>query len=50
MPWHDLRVMTDADLKAIYAYTRSLDPGGDAAPQDVPPSTKPAEPVVQFAG
>jgi hypothetical protein len=33
MPWHDLRVMTDADLKAIYAYTRSLGPAAMLLPQ-----------------
>jgi mono/diheme cytochrome c family protein len=50
MPWFNLRAMTDADLKAIYAYTRSLGPGGEPAPKFVPPGSKPAGPVVQFPG
>jgi mono/diheme cytochrome c family protein len=50
MPWYDIRPMTDGDLKAIYAYIRSLGPSGEAAPQFVPPGTKPAGPVVQFPG
>jgi mono/diheme cytochrome c family protein len=50
MPWFAVRAMTDADLKAIYAYTRSLGPGGEPAPKFVPPGSKPAGPVVQFPG
>ena len=50
MPWFNVRAMTDADLKAIYTYTRSLGRGGDPAPAFVPPGTKPAGPVVQFPG
>jgi mono/diheme cytochrome c family protein len=40
MPWYDVRIMSDADLKAIYAYIRSLGPGGEPAPQYVPAGTK----------
>jgi mono/diheme cytochrome c family protein len=50
MPWYDVRIMTDADLKAIYAFTRSLGPGGEPAPKYVPPGTKPEGPIVQFPG
>jgi mono/diheme cytochrome c family protein len=50
MPWFNVRIMTEADLKAIYAYTRSLGRAGEAAPQYVPPGTQPAGPVVQFPG
>ena len=32
MPWFNVRSMTDAELKAIYAYTRSLGPAGTPAP------------------
>lgn len=48
MPWFNLRSMTDSDLKAIYAYTRSLGPGGGPAPDYVPPGQKAKGPVVQF--
>jgi mono/diheme cytochrome c family protein len=50
MPWFNVRAMTDTDLKAIHAYTRSLGPGGEPTPDFVPPGTKPAGPVVQFPG
>ncbi|WP_244883582.1 cytochrome c [Variovorax paradoxus] len=51
MPWFNVRPMTDADLKAIYAYTRSLGRGGDPAPAFVPPgANKPGGPLVQFPG
>jgi mono/diheme cytochrome c family protein len=50
MPWFNVRAMTDADLKAIYAFTRSLGPPGDPAPAFLPPGSKPAGPVVQFPG
>lgn len=48
MPWFNVRAMTDSDLKAIYAYTRSLGPGGAPAPAFVPPGQKAKGPVVQF--
>lgn len=48
MPWFNLRAMSDADLKAIYAYLRHLGPAGSAAPAYVPPDKTPATPVVQF--
>ncbi|WP_077002792.1 c-type cytochrome [Variovorax sp. KK3] len=48
MPWFNVRRMTDAELKAIYAFTRSLGPGGEAAPAYVPPGQKVQGPVVQF--
>jgi len=37
MPWLGLKAMTDTDLKAIYAYIRSLGPAGTPAPAYVPP-------------
>ncbi|WP_213958236.1 MULTISPECIES: c-type cytochrome [unclassified Variovorax] len=48
MPWFNVRAMTDTDLKAIYAYTRSLGSAGVAAPAYLPPGTKANGPVVQF--
>lgn len=48
MPWFNVRAMSDSDLKAIYAYTRSLGPGGAPAPAYVPPGQKATGPVVQF--
>jgi mono/diheme cytochrome c family protein len=48
MPWFNVRAMTDADLSAIYAYTRSLGPAGRPAPAYVPPGQTPSGPVVRF--
>ncbi|MEJ8846848.1 c-type cytochrome [Variovorax rhizosphaerae] len=48
MPWFNVRAMTDADLKAIYAYTRSLGAAGVAAPAYAPPGTQASGPVVRF--
>ncbi len=48
MPWFNVRAMNEADLKAIYAYARSLGPAGAPAPAYVPPGNKVAGPVVRF--
>ena len=37
MPWFNLAAMTDADLKAVYRYVRSLGPKGAPVPRYVPP-------------
>ena len=48
MPWFNVRAMTDADLAAIHAYTRSLGPAGNPAPAFVPPGQRAQGPVVRF--
>jgi mono/diheme cytochrome c family protein len=48
MPFFNLRAMTDADVKAIYAYLKYLGPAGAPAPAHVPPDKTPAGPFVQF--
>jgi len=48
MPWFNLRAMTDADLKAIYAFVRSLGPAGVAAPAYVAPGGKVTTPYFVF--
>ena len=50
MPWFALRDMTDADLLAIYYFTRSLGPAGKPAPAFVPPGKAPQTPVVKVPG
>ena len=40
--------MTDADLKAVYAFVRSLGPAGVAAPAYVAPGGKVNTPYVAF--
>ncbi|HKZ73385.1 MAG TPA: hypothetical protein VJ011_04930 [Steroidobacteraceae bacterium] len=40
--------MTDRDLRAIYQYTRSLGPGGEAALAYLPPGVQPKLPVAEL--
>jgi len=44
MPWFNLRDMTDADLKAMYRFVKSLGRAGEPAPAYVPPGGKPVAP------
>ena len=37
MPWFDVAVLTDRDLKAVFAYLRSLKPIRNQVPQPIPP-------------
>ena len=48
MPWFNLKEMTDADLKAIYAFVRSLGSAGVAAPAYVAPGGKVTTPYYVF--
>lgn len=47
MPWYNMRVMSPADLKAIYAYIRSLGAAGTLMPADLPPGQTPTTPYVE---
>ncbi|MDQ6916789.1 MAG: cytochrome c [Pseudomonadota bacterium] len=48
MPWFTVRQMSDADLRAIYAFVRQLGPLGQPAPSFVPPDKEPPPPFVTF--
>jgi len=48
MPYWALNQMTDADLRALYRYVRSLGPAGHPAPDYVPPTQEPKPPYVTF--
>jgi mono/diheme cytochrome c family protein len=48
MPWFNLNIMKDDDLRAIYQYTRHLGPGGKPAPSYVPPDKEPNPPYALF--
>jgi len=48
MPYYSLNAMTEADVRAMYKYIRSLGPAGKPAPQFVPPDKVPPQPYVQF--
>lgn len=51
MPWFNIRAMSDADLKAMYAYIKQL-PGaaGAAAPAFLTPDKAPKQPFIQWPG
>lgn len=38
MPWQDISAMSDADLKAIYAYLRTIPPIVNHVPDPIPPA------------
>ena len=38
MPWYDLAALTDNDLKAVFAYLRTLKPVKNQVPSPIPPS------------
>ncbi len=48
MPWFNLSAMSDADLRAIRLYVRSLGAAGGAAPAYVPPGEEPRTPFFVF--
>lgn len=48
MPWFNLKEMTDADLKAVYAFVRSLGPAGQPTPAYVAPGGKVTTPYFVF--
>lgn len=48
MPWFNLNVMSDDDLKAIYHFVRSLGEPGVPAPAYVPPDKEPLQPYAVF--
>ena len=42
MPWMDYALMTDEDLRAVFAYLKSLPPISNIVPAPVPPAVGPA--------
>ena len=42
MPWFNYKQASEEDLKAMWAYLRSLPPVKNQVPFPVPPNTKPA--------
>jgi mono/diheme cytochrome c family protein len=48
MPWFNVAAMTDADLRAIYAFIRSLGRAGTPAPAYVAPGGKVTTPYFVF--
>lgn len=48
MPWFNLRLMSDEDLRSIHHFVRYLGPTDDSVPDYVPPGGEPATPYVAF--
>ncbi len=48
MPWYDLNVMSNDDLRAIYHYIRHLGDPGKPAPAFLPPGVEPPPPYASF--
>jgi hypothetical protein len=48
MPWFNVREMTDADVKAIYAYLKHVGPAGGPAPAYLPPDKTPPLPYFEL--
>jgi len=48
MPWFALRDMSDADLRALYQFVRSLGAAGGPAPAYVEPGVQPTTPFIVF--
>lgn len=41
MPWFEVATLTDEDLRAVYAYLRSIRPVRNPVPAPIPPATTP---------
>ena len=48
MPWYNVRVMTDQDLRDILDFVHNLGPAGKPAPENLPPDKTPETPVWQY--
>lgn len=48
MPWFNVQRMADEDLRALYAYVRSLGDPGEAAPEALGPGEEPTTPYYLF--
>jgi hypothetical protein len=49
MPWVNLALANEQDLRAMYRFVKGLGPKGDPAPEFVPPDQEPKTPYVSFA-
>ncbi len=48
MPWWALHAYNESDLRAIYAFVRSLGPVGEQAPAALAPGAEPQGPYIDF--
>jgi hypothetical protein len=47
MPVEQIRNLSDDDLRAVFAYLKSLPPVKNRVPEPIPPAPRPAEPVAR---
>lgn len=51
MPWFNVQFMTEADIRAVYQYIKSMPGGtGTPAPAFVGPEKQPPQPYIQWPG
>ena len=48
MPWFNLKIMQERDLRALYRFIRYLGPAGETAPAYLPPDQEPKTPYALF--
>jgi hypothetical protein len=48
MPWMNMAMMNDRDLRALYQYIHGLGPRGERTPRGVPPGQEPTTPYVNM--
>jgi hypothetical protein len=48
MPWFNLNLWSDGDLRALYQYIKSLGPVGSPAPRFMLPDKQPAQPYIEW--
>lgn len=48
MPWFNLNLWSEGDLRALYQYIKSLGPVGSAAPRFLPPDKQPSQPYIEW--
>ncbi|HEX4298335.1 MAG TPA: c-type cytochrome [Devosia sp.] len=49
MPWYNVHAFSEAEMRSLYQYIKSLGAPGDPAPADVPPGQKPTTPFITMA-
>ena len=49
MPWYNLRVLNESDIRSLYQYIKSLGDPGEGTPQALLPNEEPKTPYIPFA-
>ncbi|WP_417308502.1 c-type cytochrome [Devosia sp.] len=49
MPWFNVHAFTEAEMRSLYMYIKSLGEPGDPTPESVPPGEMPTTPYIVFA-